>query len=298
MRGFSSLFRRHKGEEAAAEAARESERRALFEQLAQRPDHVCPFLGLAEDRVGYSAEASDQARCYAFGDPAELSSEQQERVCLQRGYGNCPRYLRGILVIPTEELEALRRPQPMPAPPPEPVAAASDERRRRGPLVLVGALVILLLLGGGAGLLLTRPNQVGLIDPTPTATPSVTIAPTATAVATPEPSSAQPTPTEEPTPIPGDVFDHYEVYVAPGDYTIFRLDDAGNTIASRPASFDGFSKAVVTLVESPRRSWLIQNGDYAGYSYVAGDSGDFRIRKVYRGPNGERRSEYLPDDQR
>jgi hypothetical protein len=190
----------------------------------------------------------------------------------------------------------------MPAPPPEPVAAASGERRRRGPLLLIGALVILLLIGGGARLLLSRPAPVAVVDPTgiPTATPTATAALTSSPAptATPTASTAPATPTEEPTPIPGDVFDHYEVYVTPGDYTIYQLDGSGNVVEARGASFDGFSKAVVTLVESPQRSWLIQNGDYAGYSYVAGDSGDFRIRKVYRGPNGERRSEYLPDDQR
>ena len=31
-------------------------------------------------------------RCYAFGDPAPLSTEQQTKVCLDRGYGTCPRY--------------------------------------------------------------------------------------------------------------------------------------------------------------------------------------------------------------
>ena len=45
--------------------------------------------------------------------------EQQRNVCLQLGYANCPRYLRGVLVIPTDELEALRRPpQKVPPPPP------------------------------------------------------------------------------------------------------------------------------------------------------------------------------------
>ena len=102
--------RRKREEEAAAEAAREGERRALFAKLAERPEHVCPFLGLVDERAGYVEGVSDDHRCYAFGDPAPLSAEQQTRVCQERGYGNCPRYLRGVLVIPTEELEALRRP--------------------------------------------------------------------------------------------------------------------------------------------------------------------------------------------
>ncbi|HEX2220901.1 MAG TPA: hypothetical protein VHK06_00075, partial [Candidatus Limnocylindria bacterium] len=141
------MFRRR--EKQDAEARREEERRALFARLAERPEHVCPFLGLADERTGYQPGATDDHRCYAFGDPAPLSEEQQTRVCLQRGYGNCPRYLRGVLVIPTEELEALRRPTPAP-PPPTPTAApaARAERRRRAPALLA---VLLLLLVGGAG---------------------------------------------------------------------------------------------------------------------------------------------------
>ena len=94
------------------EAQREQGRRALFEELARRPPNICPFLGLASSQTEYHDGFTREHRCYAFGDPAELSTEQQERVCLTRGYGNCPRYLRGVLVIPTEELEALRRPLP------------------------------------------------------------------------------------------------------------------------------------------------------------------------------------------
>ena len=122
--------RRKREEEAAAEAVREAERRALFAKLAERPEHICPFLGLVDERAGYVEGVSDDHRCYAFGDPAPLSAEQQTRVCQERGYGNCPRYLRGVLVIPTEELEALRRPR---APLPEPVAAppAPPRHRRR-----------------------------------------------------------------------------------------------------------------------------------------------------------------------
>jgi hypothetical protein len=293
------VFRRRKSNEAAAEAVRESERRELFEQLAQRPDNVCPFLALADDRVGYRPEPNDEHRCYAFGDPAPLSTEQQSRVCLQRGYGNCPRYLRGILVIPTEELEALRRPQPMPAPPPEPVVAPVEERRRRTPLALVGILVLLLLVGGGAAFLLTRPGPVAVVTPSASvdATPTTPVSDTPTASATTS-TSPLPTPTPEPTPVAGDVFDHFEVQVAPGTYTIYRLDPAGNVVTSLPAQFDNYSQATVREVTAPRRSWLVENGGYSGWSYLADQSGPFHIRKVFRGPNGERRSELIPDDQR
>jgi hypothetical protein len=152
------LFGRRRQQQQREEARKEVERRALFEELAKRPDTICPFLGLAEARTEYRDRVSDSHRCYAFGDPAELSAEQQQKVCLQRGYGNCPRYLRGVLVIPTEELEALRRPQPAPPPPvavqrrPTAPVAAAPARSGRGRL-LVPVLAVLLLIGalGGAG---------------------------------------------------------------------------------------------------------------------------------------------------
>jgi hypothetical protein len=144
--------RRRKVEE---EAAREAERHALFEELAKRPDTVCPFLGMVDARTQFHDGVAAEHRCFAFGDPAELSAEQQTKVCLQRGYGNCPRYLRGVLVIPTEELEALRRPAPN-VPRAAPVAAAAPARqparaaRGRGILAVVGALVLVAAAGGAA----------------------------------------------------------------------------------------------------------------------------------------------------
>ncbi len=144
------MFGRRKREQE--EAAREAERRALFAELAKRPDTICPFLGMAGSRTDYQEGVSEEHRCYAFGDPAELSAEQQQKVCLQPGYGNCPRYLRGVLVIPTEELEALRHPQPFPPPPVAAAAVARPEpqRRGRGGLIL-GILAVLLLVGAAAG---------------------------------------------------------------------------------------------------------------------------------------------------
>jgi hypothetical protein len=135
------------------EAAREAERRALFEELAKRPETVCPFLGMVDARTQFHDGVAAEHRCYAFGDPAELSAEQQTKVCLQRGYGNCPRYLRGVLVIPTEELEALRRPQPN-VPRPDvarvvPIAQPVRAGRGRGILAILGALVVAAAAGGG-----------------------------------------------------------------------------------------------------------------------------------------------------
>jgi hypothetical protein len=303
------VFGRRKRE--TEEAAREAERRALFAELAKRPDTVCPFLGLAQARAEYHDGVTDEHRCYAFGDPAELSAEQQQKVCLQRGYGNCPRYLRGVLVIPTEELEALRRPLPpaqvppprRPVPPPIPAEGGGG---RRGLVVVL--LVLLLLVGaGGAAYLLLGNRPIARETPTPiptqsqvpTASPSIepTTVPSATILVTPTP---------EPTPAPPDVFDHYEVAVAPGDYTLYQVDDAtGEVVSSRPAGFDGFSNAGVDRLERANGSglhWRTTEGDYTGLSYIhdptgSFDSGPFRIRAVYRTPEGGRTAKYLQEDE-
>jgi hypothetical protein len=310
------VFGRRKREEAAAaEAAREDERRALFAKLAQRPEHICPFLGLAGDRAGYVEGVSDDHRCYAFGDPAPLSAEQQTRVCQERGYGNCPRYLRGVLVIPTEELEALRRPR---APAPEPVAASTPppKPRRRRAAPILALLALLLLVGGGvAAFIVLNADGNGVAGvPTPTATPSATPAPveTATPSAQPTPSitpeataSATPagtgpaTPTPEPTPSAGDTFAFYEVSVGPEGYTLYALDDDGEVVDEREASFGGFSYARA----EPRQGaddevyWETVDGGLEGWSYRYPDSGDFRVRAVFRSSDRDRRSAYLEQEE-
>ena len=290
------MFRRRQRNEASAEAAREAERKALFVRLAERPETVCPFLGLADDRTGYVDGATEEHRCYAFGDPAPLSDEQQTRVCLQRGYGNCPRYLRGVLVIPTEELEALRRPRaPMARPAPAP---AKRRRRRRGAL-LVPVLVLLLLVGGGGAAAWALLGGglgpgVALVSPTPTATVGPTPPPTPTP--TPTPGASEPTETPDPTPTLGDVFVFYEVGVSKGDYRLFEVGDDGQLIATRAATFARASHATVeeVIASNGRRHWRYVEGTYQGLSYVYPDSGQFVVRKVFRRPDGTRSSTELP----
>ena len=306
--------RRKREEEAAAEASREAERRALFARLAERPEHVCPFLGLASERTEYVDGISDEHRCFAFGDPAPISAEQQTRVCQERGYGNCPRYLRGVLVIPTEELEALRRPR-APMAEAAPAGAPAAERRRRSPILLL--LLLLLLVGGagaGAWLLLDRDDGVAVVSPTPTVEPSPSPSPEPTPTIAPTPSpSPEPTPTlaptptgtgpatptPEPTPTAGDTFAFYEVSVGPEAYTLYTLDGDGNITGTRGASFGNFSFAEVEPVESPDGTvfWVTQEGGLQGYAYTWPDSGDFRIRAVFLTSDGERRSVYLEEEE-
>jgi hypothetical protein len=303
------VFGRRKREEQATEAAREAERKALFEELAKRPDTVCPFLGLAAQRAGYRPEPNADHRCYAFGDPAPLSDEQQRHVCLERGYSNCPRYLRGVLVIPSEELEALRRPQPRvggPPPPPPPVAAAAGGGRRRW-LVILPLLLLIAAVGGGGWYLANNGGLVAVL-PTPSPTPSGETSSTPTAsvsaveTATPTPFITPfVTPTPLPTPTSGDVFLRYEVSVGPQpqSFTIYRVDDAGNVTNEQATSFLHFSHATVTKVEAPNglRHWRVTDGDAAGWSYIKDRSGPFQIRQVFQAPDGSLHAVILSPDQ-
>jgi hypothetical protein len=318
-RGRQGLFGR-RNRENRQEQQREKGRRALFEELAKRPPNICPFLGLASSQTEYHDAFTREHRCYAFGDAAELSAEQQERVCLTRGYGNCPRYLRGVLVIPTEELDALRRPQQAPAPPtpkrtpppPPPPrkaarAASGSGGGRRLPL-LIGLVLLLAVAGAtGAFLLLRGPAAVR-----PTPTPSPSFQPSATAVATAVPSASASaseaaasgtpfpqTPKPDATPVPGDVFVGYEVTVLEGQNTLFQVDANGNVTGSSVAHYTRFSKAPVARVQAPNGllHWRTSAGFFSGLSYIHGQSGPFLIREVYQGTDGTRRYLVLPDSQ-
>ena len=302
-----------RGRESREEADRERSRRALFEELAKRPANICPFLGLATSQTEYHEGFTREHRCYAFGDPVELSAEQQERVCLGRGYGNCPRYLRGVLVIPTDELEALRRPLPPvrpPAPPvvpPPPPPARGDGGGRRRAALLIG-LVLLLAVLGAAGAFVYFNGPGVAVRPTPSPTASVqpstspSTSPSLAPTPTPTPPSQTPfpeTPKPDPTPLPGDTFQGYEVTVLEGENTLFKVDDAGNIVSSQVAQFSRFSKAPVDKVVAPNGllHWRTSEGFFTGLSYIHGQSGAFLIREVWEGSDGQKRYVVLPDDE-
>ncbi|MGH2381186.1 MAG: hypothetical protein ACRDG7_08190 [Candidatus Limnocylindria bacterium] len=312
------MFGRRKREEAAAaEAVREAERHTLFAKLAERPEHICPFLGLEADRTGHVDGVSDDHRCFAFGDPAPISAEQQTRVCQERGYGNCPRYLRGVLVIPTEELEALRRPRAAiaepPPPPSPPVAEGEPARRRRAPLAIL--LVLLLLVGGAAaGAYFLFGDELGIaIGPSPSPSSIASVEPTPSAAASPSSSVEQsptsdsspsqgpsigPSPTPEPTPVAGDEFAFYEVSVGPESYILYAFDN-GTIGNDRTIGFNAFSFAMAEPATGNDGNvyWVTQNGDLAGYGYRYPDSGNFRIRAVFLNDAGDRRSAFLGEDE-
>jgi hypothetical protein len=306
--GKDHVFGRRKRDE---EAAADAERRAVFEQLAQRPESVCPFLGLASERAGYREGPTGEHRCFAFGDPAPISDDQQRTVCLQRGYSNCPRYLRGVLVIPSEELEALRRPAPPPPPPttPPPPAqgpAGGGPRRLLIPLLLV---ILVVAAGGGWYLVTNQGSPIARASdtPHPTATAPATLSPSLepSTVPTPPPSatvgpSEPATPTPEPTPEPGDRFDHYEVGVAPGvNYTLFTVDTAKGIVSSEVHVFAAYSRAPVVPLSTNGGLvyWQTSEGGFTGLSYIPGQSGPFQLREVFLTPAGERRVLVMTADQ-
>ena len=301
-----------RGRESREEADRERSRRALFEELAKRPANICPFLGLATSQTEYHEGFTREHRCYAFGDPVELSAEQQERVCLGRGYGNCPRYLRGVLVIPTDELEALRRPLPPvrpPAPPvtPAPPPARGDGGGRRRAALLIG-LVLLLAVLGTAGAIFYFNGPGVAVTPTPTPSPAASVEPSTSPSSSPSvaPSPTPPsqtpfpeTPKPDPTPLPGDTFQGYEVTVLEGENTLFEVTDAGEIVRQEIAHFSRFSKAPVDRIVASNGllHWRTTSGFWTGLSYIHGQSGGFLIRAVYEGSDGQKRYIVLKDNE-
>jgi hypothetical protein len=306
------LFGRRNRESREA-AEREQSRRALFEELAKRPANICPFLGLASSQTEYHEGFTREHRCYAFGDPVELSVEQQERVCLGRGYGNCPRYLRGVLVIPTEELEALRRPLPpvrpsVPPPitPPPPHTPPDEDRGRGRRAFLLIGLVVLLAAIGTAGAIYYLNGTGVAVRPTPTPLPSISTQPSASPAATPTPSQTSgpsqtpfpETPKPDPTPLPGDTFQGYEVTVLAGENTLFEVNDDGTILSSEVAHHNRFSKAPVDRIVAPNGllHWRTSAGFFIGLSYIRGQSGAFLIREVWQGSDGQTRYIVLPEE--
>jgi hypothetical protein len=171
-------------------------------------------------------------------------------------------------------------------------------------------LLVLLLAVGGGGAAFVLLNEGGIARETPSPTPleSTDATPEPSASVAPSETPGTSTPTPEPTPAPADEFDFYEVAVDPGvAYTLYEVDDAtGAVVGSRPAEFDNFSQARVAGLERADGSgtfhWRTSQGDYFGLSYVYAPggqfhSGPFRIRAVYRTPEGTRSSEYLAEDE-
>ncbi len=178
----------------------------LFDDAARSPDPgVCPFFRREVDGKLFAPldEPDDSNRCVAIGGPRPQSVRQQELVCLHPAHADCPRYLRGAMLLAE--------------PPPRTTPAV--------PRATLAALLVLVLSAGiSFGFVVQRggidlpaaaagasPTELAIVaSPTPAATPSPTGAPATPSespVPTPEATfsptiAPTPTPTIEPTPSP------------------------------------------------------------------------------------------------
>ena len=168
----------------------------VLEDRSPDPE-ICPFLRAIDetDRMVAPVETPDPAnRCTALRDAAPQSLRQQELVCLASGHVNCPRYLRGSVVVP-EKPEVVVRPG-----------------RSMSPAMLGSLLVLLLSASASVAFVMARGGlQLAAAIPTPTPVASVAAvappSPTAMPVATPIPTPAStpvptPSPSASPSPSP------------------------------------------------------------------------------------------------
>jgi hypothetical protein len=149
------------------------------------PDpEICPFLRAVDDRDRLVApvEAPDPAnRCAALREAVPQSLRQQELVCLVSGHVNCPRYLRGAVVI---------------AEAPDPVVRAG---RTVSPAVLASVVVLVMAASASLAFVMARGGLELAAAATSAPGPSATAVAVASTVPTPVPTVA---PTPAPTPAP------------------------------------------------------------------------------------------------
>lgn len=174
----------------------------LLEDRSPNP-WVCPFLRSVgtDGAITAPIESPDPAnRCAALrGEAVPQSLRQQELVCLTSGHTDCPRYLRGAVVI-SEPVKPQRTPSGL-----TPAILASLAVL----VVAFTASVAFLLARGGlelqgvAGLPGPSPTAVAVASPTtaPSVAPSLTPSVVPSSTVEPSPSIAvSPSPTETPVP--------------------------------------------------------------------------------------------------
>lgn len=150
---------------------------------AASPDpSICPFLRLedANGALGRPSVQVDQGhRCAARLPAVALAERQQEVVCLQAAHHDCPRYLRGTLVLPVVD-----------------PGAPTARRIPRATIGAVGILAVALIVAIASLVRNGEPIVPGGIVSSPT--PGSTTA--AAASPTPVPSSdASTSPSQRPT---------------------------------------------------------------------------------------------------
>jgi len=169
---------------------------------------ICPFLRAAADGGGLMPpiEAPDPAnRCAALRDTVPQSLRQQELVCLASGHINCPRYLRGAVVVAEVPAPVVRTASSLTTPVLVSFLAL---------ILAASASVAFVLARGGLELAAAAPSAprgsvtevaAASASPTSSAAPSVTAPPSAAATPAPTASPTQlpsPSPTPSPSPSP------------------------------------------------------------------------------------------------
>jgi hypothetical protein len=205
---------------------------------------ICPFLRSVDDRehANPPIEAPDVAnRCAALDEPVPQSLRQQELVCLTTSHVNCPRYLRGAVVV-TDPITTPVKSTPTITP------------AMLGALGLLAAAFIaavvfafarggLNLPGSAAGSAVPSSSVVAVVpSPSPSAGPSVQVSeppsagPSVTPAPTPSPvPTTSPAPTPSPTvaatPTPAPSSDRYALLTAcpdKPDCWIYRIRSGDN----------------------------------------------------------------------
>lgn len=177
---------------------------SLFMSERNDFEHVCPFLGLAEDRYARFSYPEAAHLCFAAGRKAPIALEHQSAFCLTLHHPACPRYV-----------EPLPEEASTPAPSPSAPETKTQEAAwlpRWGIVLggLTGLLVLFIIFYGSRFVL---PSSSISSEPTLNATPSPTASLTATSIptqevvestSTPAPVAFLSVPTSTPTPVPGD----------------------------------------------------------------------------------------------
>ena len=156
----------------------------LFDDAARSPDPgVCPFFRREVDGKLFAPldEPDDGNRCVAIGGPRPQSVRQQELVCLHPAHADCPRYLRGAMLLAE--------------PPPRTTPAV--------PRATLAALLVLVLSAGISFGFVVQRGGIDLPAAAAGASPTeLAIVASPTPEATPSPTGAPATPSESPAPTP------------------------------------------------------------------------------------------------
>ncbi|MGB8648014.1 MAG: hypothetical protein WCF84_22455 [Anaerolineae bacterium] len=188
--------------------------------------HVCPYLGLPNDRGSHYAEPADAHRCYSPKKPGAVELAYQEQVCFSSNFVECSRF---------KELPVVAEPAPVivaaPASPIQELRPEPGGLFSRGlPLELgLWALAIILAVFAiySAWPILFPSKKISAVAQSVTSTVAVTATATTTLTPTQAPTDTATTP---PTPTPLPTLAPLAIPTAPNDGTTLTIaPDANGT---------------------------------------------------------------------